>query len=223
LKLLNWPKPLRDQLILELPTLNALRTDEVATLKAEYIDLANGDLEVLDSKKHSFFTVPLDYTVAKHLELYLSQTGIKEGLIITPGTKAGRRTKGSLSNQAIEYIWKKWCLACGIPYMPPRYGRAYFAADWHIIQGKSIIGLMNVLRHDSFLATWKYLTKIYCYEDVKAEFQHGVKSPFASECARSDSCPLASEDCRCRMYTPHDQLKTVQEAQHSSVAISEKL
>jgi len=200
LRLLNWGKPLRDQLILELPTLNGLRTTEVCTIQAEHVDLDHGDLEVLDSKKHRFYTIPIDYTVAKHMEEFMIKNNITTGLLFRPGWKAGRRTERPMTDIAIDYIWKKWCQVCSVPYMPPRYGRAYFAADWHIVQGKSLIGLMNVLRHESLLATWKYLSKIYCYEDLKAELHQGRKTPFVSECKRSDSCPVACEGCHCKFF-----------------------
>lgn len=207
-RLLNWPKPLRDQLILELPTLNAFRTTEVATVQHNHINLDCGDIQVLDSKKHVFFTMPLDPTITMHIERYLAETHITEGLLFRPGWKAGRRTEGPMTDIAIDYIWKKWCLACGIPYMSPRYGRAYFAVNWHVIQGKSLIGLMDILRHSSLLATQKYLSKIRCYEDVKAEFYQGMKTPFAVQCDRFEKCPIATPDCHCRMYTPKIEVDT---------------
>jgi len=105
LRLLNWPKPLRDQLILELPTLNGLRTHEVATAEVRHVDLEHGDLEVLDSKKYQFYTIPLDYGVGRHFQQYFTQTGITEGLVFRAGWKAGRRSEGPLSDSAIDYIW----------------------------------------------------------------------------------------------------------------------
>jgi len=202
IKLLNAPKPLRDQLIVELPTLNAFRTTEVATVQKEHIDLEHGDIEVFDSKKHKFFTVPLHPTVAIHLDEFIVQQGIKSGLLFRPGSKAGRRSEGPLTDVAIDYIWKKCCALARVPYMSPRYGRAYFAINWHIVQGKSLIGLMDILRHISLLATQRYLSKIRCYEDLKTEFYRGVRSPFSPLCARFEACPLATDGCYCHFYMP---------------------
>jgi len=198
MRLLAYPKPLRDHLIIELPTLNALRTAEVATVKIEHIDLERGDLQVYDSKKKRLITVPLDYTVAKHIAIYVGKTGIKEGFLLKRGR--GRRRVGRMTNEAIQYIWNRWCDACGIPRMSPRYGRAYFAVEWHIVRRKSLIGLMDVLRHSSLLATQKYLSKIRCYEDVKSEFYEGMRPRFLSKCERSDLCPLATDGCHCKMF-----------------------
>lgn len=199
-RLLAVPKPLRDQLIIELPTLNGFRTKEAATVQRDHVDLEKGDIQVLDSKKHQLFTVPLDYTVARHIQQFLAITHVTAGLLFTPSRRTKR--KHHMTDQAIEWIWRKWCKLSGIPYMAPRYGRAYFAVDWHVVQRKSLIGLMDVLRHTSLLATQKYLSKIRCYEDVKQEFNQGTKSPFISKCARSNSCPLATDGCHCRMFTP---------------------
>lgn len=215
--LLASPKSLRNQLIIELPTLNAFRTTEVATVQAEHIDLDRGDIQVLDSKKGIFFTEPLDYTVARHLEQLLAETGITSGLVFKPGPQAGKRRKDKpLSPQAIEYIWNRRCKDCGIPPMPPRYGRAYRAVTWikgydpltgHKIRPKSFDGLMDLLRHTNPATTLMYLRKICDYESFKMEFYEGMDSPFVSECARSDSCPAVKEGCYCRFFTPRLEAK----------------
>jgi len=173
LKLLNYPKPLRDQLILEFPVLNAFRTTEVATVTVEDIDLEHGDIKVLDSMKHEKIKVPLDPNIAKHLKEYLKRSSFTSGFIFRPGPKAGRRTTKHLTDTAIDYIWGKWCRAAGISYMSARYGRAYFALDWYLIQRKNIIALKQILR-TSFKDLERYLPK-YRYEDLKGEFQRGLK------------------------------------------------
>lgn len=214
LRLLACPKPLRDQLLIELPVKEALRSGEVASLRAEYVDFERGDLRVLDSKKYRLFTIPLDPVVAEHLAEYLRKRGTKEGLVFIPETRRGRpRTQHSPKSQAfgetyLEWVWRKWCKACGIPYMSPRYGRAYFACEWCMgARKKSLKALQMILRHDNVATTEAYLDKIVDYADVKAEFNEGLKSPFVSECARKD-CPLRVSDCHCRMFTPKIEVKS---------------
>ena len=215
LRLLAYPKSLRDQLLIELPTKQALRTGEVSSLRAEYVDFERGDLQVLDSKKYRLLTVPLDPVVAEHLAEYLQTRGLKQGLIFVAEQKAGRKrklnskTKGTgLSLTLIQWVWRKWCLESGIPYMSPRMGRAYFAAEWCMgKRKKSMKGLQAVLRHDDILATEKYLNKIVSYEDVKAEFLEGLKSPFVADCVRSEDCPLAVPQCHCRMFQCRVEVK----------------
>jgi integrase len=207
LRLLSIAKPLRDQLLIELPVLEAFRTGEVSSFKVECVDFDRGDLQVLDSKKQRFFMVPLDPVVAEHLAEYIRLKGLKQGIAFGAETKAGRKrkpnskTKGAgLSLTFIQWVWRKWCMACGIPVMSPRMGRAYFACKWHYVDRKSMFALMTILRHDDILATQKYLAKIIDYDAVKTEFYRGMKSPFQGSCSRSDKCPMAVEGCFCRSF-----------------------
>jgi len=218
-RLLSIAKPLRDQLIIELPTLQAFRTGEVSSFRVEYIDFERGDLQVLDSKKYKLFTIPLDGTVAQHLAQYIHAKGLTEGFVIQSETKAGRKrklgskTKGvGLSLTAIQRVWDKWCVAAGIPVMSPRMGRAYFACVWYFVDHKNIYDLQAILRHDDILATEKYLSKIHSYEDLKTEFYRGKKSAFSalSSCTRFDACPLATPDCYCRMFQPKIEVNNIE-------------
>lgn len=205
-RLLAYPKPLRDQLIVELPTLNGLRAGEVLMVRREDVDFERGDLYVLDSKKHELCPIPLDLTVADHLDKLTSQEGIDSGFVFRRIHNAGRKGRGpcppTLSWVTIEGVWKKYCRLCGIPVMPPRYGRAYFALNWHVLQRKSLMGLMRILRHDNLGSTEHYLSKLYFYEDIRNEFYQGQQTPFVSACSRSAACPVASEGCHCRMFQP---------------------
>jgi len=206
-KLLSFPKPLRDQLIIELPIKEGLRTTEVCTLRSQDVDFEHGDLWVLDSKKHRLMVIPLDAEVAQHLAEYIQAHGVKEGILLAAERKSDRKGKrGRLSKQAIEYLWNKWCRIVGIPKMSPRYGRAYFAVDWHVVKGKSLIGLRNVLRHDEISSTEAYLNRIYSYEDTKAEFQRGNKW-FSNQSCSQAQCPISAVGCYCKMFKPKIELK----------------
>jgi integrase len=204
-RLLATPKSLHDKLVVELPLLEALRTSEVCTLTVEHVDFEHGDLQVLDSKKHQLYPVPLDPTVAQHLAAYIAEKGLQSGVVLQRQRKAGRKQQvegGRLTNQAVIQSWWKLCGQAGIPRMSPRMGRAYFAAKWHYVDHKSMYGLMAVLRHNDILATQRYLAKIIDYASVKAEFYRGTKSPFQSRCVNSDKCPMAAEDCYCKSFNP---------------------
>jgi len=219
-KLLAFPKPLRDQLLIELPTLEALRSGEMSSLRVEYVDFEHGDLTVLDSKKKKLLMVPLDPVVAVHLAEYIQVERLSEGILIRAlpnaphvGHKPGTKTLGvGLSENTINWTWEKWCLRCCIPVMAPRVGRAYFATLWHFVQHKSLYNLMNILRHDDIQSTEHYLNKLVAYEDTKAEFYQGMKSPFASECNRSDKCPVAAPGCHCKFLQARVEVQSAQDA-----------
>jgi len=209
LKLLNYPKPLRDQLAIELPTLMGLRTGEVCTLRVEYFDFEHGDLQVLDSKKNRLSIIPLDSQAGNHSETYIIKRGLKKGDYLFTRSRASgpKGRKPHLSESQIQRIWKKWCEAAGIPVMPPRYGRAYCAVTLLEMPGMSILDVMDMLRHTDPKVTLKYISKIRDYESFKAKFQRGTKSPFVSKCARADACPLSTDDCHCRMFSPQIMVK----------------
>lgn len=210
-RLLAYPKPLRDQLILELPTLQAFRSGEVAHLRVEDVDLENGDIEVLDSKKYRYFTMPLNRTVAMHLSQYFQETNKKgRDFVIDPlpdaprrGRKPGSKTRGEgLSESQISYIWKKYCQLVGLPQpLTPREGRAYFAAKWHFVLKKSVYHLKVAMRHDLLETTMLYLARIVDQEDFKNEFLMGERD-FVSEfeCTRLSLCPNFIEGCHCKFF-----------------------
>jgi integrase len=206
-RLLSVPKPLRDQLLIELPSLQALRTGEVSSLKAEYIDFERGDMQILDSKKNQLLTRPLGSVAASHLAEYMAKQNISEGYLFPPRRKRklGNKSVGaSLTDWAILNRWAVWCNVVGIPVMNPRMGRAYFAVVEHYVLGKPLGYVQFMLRHDHLQSTEHYVhCRIVCYEDMKALFLQGKYSPFSlSQCANSDGCLGAMPDCHCRMFQP---------------------
>jgi len=222
-KLLDYrPKPLRDQLILELPILQGFRNGEVTTLRAKHVDLENGDIEILDSKKHRFYTRPLVPIVALHLSQYMAETGKKdEDLLICPlpwanrkKRKPGNKTRGEgLSEAQVTQVWLKYCQLCQIPPMAPRMGRAYFAADLAFIKKISVFYIKVAMRHDYVETTIHYLERIVNYEDFKAAILSGEQSPFSPHCQRAviNGCPnqCSEPPCYCRFFTPTVKVETV--------------
>jgi integrase len=222
-RLLNAPKSLRDQLIFDLPCLQAFRAGEVSSLKVEYVCFESGDITVLDSKKKTEMPRPLDPIVAKHIAEYIQQEHLTRGILLQPlptahhvGRKPGSKTVGAgISTTQIGRIWEKYCKALGIPVMPARMGRAYFACYEHYVLGKPIGYIQFMLRHDDLQSTEHYLyEKIVSYEDQKAIFLRGKQSPFSPSpsCSRFDACPLSAPNCKCRMFQ-----NQVMEEQHETL------
>jgi integrase len=206
-RLLSVPKPLRDQLLIELPTLQALRTGEVSSLKAEYIDFERGDMLILDSKKNELATRPLSPVVASHLAEYMAKMNVSVGYLFLPRRrrKLGNKSVGaSLTEWAILNRWAVWCGVAGVPVMNPRMGRAYFAVVEHYVLGKPLAYIQFMLRHDHLQSTEHYVhSRIVCYEDQKALFLQGKRSPFSSsQCVNSNGCLGAMPGCHCRMFQP---------------------
>jgi hypothetical protein len=206
LKLLAYPKPLRDQLLFELPILEGFRTGEVVTLRVEDVDFENGDIYPLDSKKHKHFPVPLDPIVAEHLAEYIKRKRLASGYIIRRGSGQGRwsirHQETSILPETVFKAWQKYCKSLDITEMSPRMGRAYFACKWVHVDHKSVFSLMAIMRHEEFNTTVHYLSKIWDYEMLRSDFYQGMESPFASDCARGRSCPLSAPGCKCHAFTP---------------------
>jgi len=169
--LLRFPKPVFDQLAIELPCLMGFRASEVATWKAKYIDFAMGDTLVLDAKKKALFTVPLNTQVARHAEEVLK--GRAEGYVLRRRTRWKQFVNKPLSTTAIWYIWQKWTRLAGLPNardISPVVGRRFFAAEWYYGQNLSLVTLQKILRHSHFETTMRYVAGLVFYEDVRRDY-----------------------------------------------------
>jgi integrase len=129
-RLMALPKSLRDQLIIELPTLQAFRAGEVSSFRAEWVDFDKDILLVLDSNKQQLVPIPLHPIVAKHITQYIRETQMPKGILLQSrrksGHKVGSKTRGEgLSESHIQRIWQGHCKRIGIPPMSPRWGRAF--------------------------------------------------------------------------------------------------
>lgn len=171
LALLRFPKPVFDQLAIELPCLMGFRSSEVATWKAEYIDYQTMNTFVLDSKKKRLFTVPLNLYVAKHAEEALN--GRAKGYVLRHRTKAKQFANQPLTPTAIWYIWDKWTKLLGLwnaKDISPNTGRRFFAAEWYYKQELSLVTLQMILRHSHFETTMRYVRGLVFYEDMKRDY-----------------------------------------------------
>lgn len=208
IKLLEYPKPLRDQLIFELAILQAFRTGEIVTLKVNDIDFENGIIYVLDSKKHKHFPVPLHPIMAEHLAEYIHvRRLVPDDYVFKKDTRRGRPSKNPKSTpilpQTIHQTWLFYDDKLGLPPITPRKGRGYFAYKWAFIDHKSDFFLQTVMmRHSHAETTNHYKAMLVDWEAVREEFYRGLDSPFISECARSDKCPNSCPNCRCKNFLP---------------------
>ena len=171
LALLRFPKPVFDQLAIELPMLMGFRSREVCTWRAEHIDYAVGDTLVLDAKKKLLFTVPLNTIVARHAEEVLK--GRPGGLVLRSRSNAQQDPNRPLRTESIWHIWRKWTGKSGLPNareISPLTGRRFFAAEWYHWRGFSLMTLSKIMRHSHPRVTLEYVNKLIYYEDVKRDY-----------------------------------------------------
>jgi len=164
---------LRDHLLIRLPMKIGLRTREIATLTVEDVDFETRMFRVLDSKKHRFYPLPLDVLT---LQLIKDLTEGMEGLVFRHKTYKKNKDK-PLTNVT---IWKNIRVIgerAGVQGFHPRILRHYFAANWHIVQHKSIEGLRRILRHKNLSVTHRYLSRLVFFEDIQKEYEE-TKNPY---------------------------------------------
>jgi integrase len=172
LKLLAFPKPVHDQLCIELPCLMGFRAQEVCTWRAEYIDFEHGDTLVLDAKKKKLFQVPLNIQVATHAEQLLK--GRREGYVIQSTSNAQQDPNRPLTPTSIWYIWRKYATLAGLPNaleISPVSGRRFFAAEWYYRQQLSLMTLSMIMRHSNVRVTLGYVQHLVFYEDLKRDYK----------------------------------------------------
>jgi len=173
LQLLAYPKPVFDQLAIELPCLMGFRSTEVTSWLAEYIDFQNMNTYVMDSKKKDLFTVPLNLHVAKHAEKVLN--GRTEGVLLR--SRSNRNLGQQLTKFAIWHIWKKYTkLLPNAVDISPLTGRRFFAAYWYHHLKLSLMTLSKILRHSGPAVTLGYVEKLIFYEDVKSDYNSFQRS-----------------------------------------------
>jgi integrase len=207
LRLKEFPKPARDQLIIELATDMGLRSGEISTLRIENIDLERGRLLIVDSKRKQPYPVPLTYDIAKHIEEV--KAGREEGLLILQDERNAWRRGKPVTTIGLCYVWKKWARKAKLPNWRdynPRLGRHYFACEW-AARGGNIETLRRILRHKSLLYTQIYLSRLIFYEDIENEYKRIMNIPniMGSTLSR-DLNPVHTciHEAMCKHYKEHE-------------------
>jgi hypothetical protein len=170
----------RDFLILHIPMKIGLRNSEIRSLRIEHIDFENRSFQVLDSKKYTFFPLPLDML---SLQLVKDLVGERcEGLVFTHrGSWTKVKADEPLSRVEIWQIIHDIAEKVGVKGFNPRILRHYFAAHWVYDEKKSLVTLQRILRHKSLAVTQVYLSKLSFFEDVQREFDGVQNSPLVPE------------------------------------------
>lgn len=214
---------LRDRLLIRVPKQIGLRTREIATLQKEWINFETGSFQVLDSKKHKFYPLPLDMLT---LQLIQDLTAnFVNGLVFRHKTYKKTRQDQPLTNVAIWKVIRTIGEKAGVKGFHPRILRHYFAAHWIYDQGKSIETLRRILRHKNLEVTHRYLARLVFFEDVQKKYNE-VKNPYivstendpanpstfceeyCGQCVHESICKFKDSMCSCqavsgcRFYEP---------------------
>jgi len=182
-KLVEHPKILRDQIIIDFSRLQALRTHEIATERWENVDLENSYIHVLDSKKRVRIMLPLHWHLAELLIRYKEQiTPAEDDWIVKPLPSVNVKKSAwgkPISNEAIQNVVKGYAKEAEIfdwRRYNPTLLRAYFAAEW-VRQKRSLKMLQLMMRHNSLSTTIRYVSKIVFWRELEAEFDSVQRIP----------------------------------------------
>ncbi len=119
-RLVDYPKPLRDQLIIELARTMGLRTGEISTLRWEHIDLAEMMCYIRDSKRKSLYPIPLAWQVERLIRAKMKgppRFNPDQGFVIRPFSSKGVRFSAigkPFNNKGIQNIVKQYAKLSGI-------------------------------------------------------------------------------------------------------------
>jgi len=182
-KLVEYPKILRDQIIIDFSRLQALRTHEIATERWENVDLENGFIHVLDSKKRVWVLLPLHWCLAEQLMEYKEEVAPAEDDWIIkplPSVNVKKSAWGKpISNEAIANVVKGYAREAEVfdwRRYNPTLLRAYFAAEW-VRRKRSLKMLQLMMRHNSLSTTIGYVSKIVFWDELEAEFDRVQRIP----------------------------------------------
>lgn len=182
-KALEQPTLVRDQLIQDLAAFMGLRTREITTLRWENVNLGDGYLYVLDSKKHNLHPLPIDWRVAELLAKHMKEAeDPTQGWVLRPSPGPIKRSAigKPLSNTRIQYLVKYYAREAGIPNWQqynPRLFRCFFAKIW-VTEKRDVKILQTLMRHSDLTMTMRYVSRIVFWEDVEREFDRVQTGPF---------------------------------------------
>lgn len=168
-RILDAPRDLRMKLILRLLHDLGLRTTELMSIKIEDVDLENKSIQIVDSKKHIPFSLPLTSKCCELLTEYINGR-VHEWLFPSSYMTEKNRHLGDnwlqvqikkLACQLDLNNWNRWS---------PRTFRRRLARFWVIKKG-SLTGLQDILRHNRVSTTSIYCDGIrFLEEDTRAEY-----------------------------------------------------
>jgi integrase len=189
---------LRDHLIFHLPKEEGLRTGEICTLRREYIDFEDGSFFVFDSKQKIVCPYPLPMDMLT-LQLLQDLIGTSREGYVFPHEKSWKHARQDqpLSVQEVWHVIRDIGLRAGVKGLKPRDLREYFAWKWAVKDGKNIVTLQMILRHESLETTQVYVHKLYSWEDMRRDFDSKKAGPLVTETICSD-CGIV-ETCK---YAP---------------------
>lgn len=153
---------LRDKAILSTLKFTGIRCGELLTIKIEDLDLANRTLKVFDSKKKTYFIVPICLKLCDLLREYIGFR--KSGLLFASRNKGHEK----MCRTNIEWIVHKFN-----PHLSPRNFRHFFARNWVLNKG-DLVSLQAILRHTSIQMTSHYVDMIRFVEEnaiVQKEYE----------------------------------------------------
>jgi integrase len=180
-KVVNHPKHIRDQIIIDLSRLQGFRTREIATLRWSHINFEDGSIWVFDSKKHVFIPLPLDWRLAQLLSKYKAEVEPSEDDFVVQGTKNVSNPNKPISNQAIEHIVKQRAKEAGVfnwDHYNPTLFRAYFAAIWIRAEPRRSLKMLQVfMRHNDLPTTMWYVGRIVFWKEIAEEFDRFQQIP----------------------------------------------
>lgn len=177
--------PLRDFCIIRVPMKIGIRPGEVRCLRWEQVDFSGLTLNVIDSKKHKVYPVPMDPVTADYLEQLKQKFKSNWVFPHDPESHAWKNWTTCLSYDAFDKIIKRWARLAGCQNwqrMTLYLLRHFFAANWaYPTDGKrpgNLHALSQILRHKSLTHTQVYLSRLVFYEDIQAEYNYLQSGPF---------------------------------------------
>lgn len=144
---------LRDRAILTLLKCTGIRSGEVPTIRIEDLDLDKRTVKIFDSKKKTYFILPLSKEVCELLRGYI---GSRTTGYLFPSNHTG---KDKMTRTNIFFIVRKFNSR-----LSPRNFRHYFARYWVLKHG-DLCSLQAILRHKNIAMTAHHCDQIRFEEE----------------------------------------------------------
>ena len=160
-------RDLRDRLMFYLLLTRGLRTGEICSLKAEWVDFDNGLIYVMDSKKKVLLPLPLDVKAFNMFEQLLN--GRRKGYVFLRARKQLQYAGKPMSVQGVWEFVKRIAEQAGVKNFNPRMFRRHLAAFWMQKAGGHLAELQVIMRHANPQVTWEYANQFAFAEEISKE------------------------------------------------------